>query len=85
MWSTVSRIFSICDHQTVTCRTAPLGPVRGPAQWGDGRFEMINNKRLTYAKLCSVASLRGKHNHVQANSQPLGASNIMDCTQVHIA
>ena len=40
-------------------------------------------KRLTHAKPCCVVTPRSVKNHIQANSKPLGASTIMDCTQVH--
>ena len=43
------------------------------------------NKRLIYAKPGCVATPRSAGNAFQANSKPLGASTVMDCTQVHTA
>ena len=42
-------------------------------------------KRSTYAKPCCMVTPRGAGSDVQTNSKPLGASTIMDCTQVHTA
>ena len=43
------------------------------------------NKRLIYAKPSFVVTPKSAFNDFQANSKPLGASTIMDCTQVHTA
>ena len=42
-------------------------------------------KFLTYAKPCCMVTPRDAGNDIQTNSKPLGASTIMDCTQVHTA
>ena len=39
-------------------------------------------KRLTYAKPCCVVTPRDAVNDIQTSNKPLGASTIMDCTQV---
>ena len=42
-------------------------------------------KRLTYAKPCCMVTPRDAGNDIQTSNKPLGASTIMDCTQVHTA
>ena len=42
-------------------------------------------KRLTYSKPCCMVTPRDTGNDIQTSSKPLGASTIMDCTQVHTA
>ena len=42
-------------------------------------------KRLTYAKPCCMVTPRDAGNGIQSSNKPLGASTIMDCTQVHTA
>ena len=42
-------------------------------------------KRLTYAKPCCMVTPRDTGNDIQTSNKPLGASTIMDCTQVHTA
>ena len=42
-------------------------------------------KRLSYAKPCCMITPRDTGNDIQTSNQPLGASTIMDCTQVHTA
>ena len=63
------------------------GLVGGPSflcQGGNGTFDMIN-KRLIYAKPSCVVTPKSACNDIQANCKPLGASTIVDCTQMHTA
>ena len=88
MGPAVDRVLSfVITEPSCTVCTA-RGLVRGAwavqCQGGDGTFGVIS-KRLIYAKPSCMVTPKSTFNDIQANSKPLGASTIMDCTQVHTA
>ena len=86
VWPAVDCVLSfvITERSTFALLAASSGHRAVPCQGGDGTFDIINDS-LIYAKPSCVVTPRSACNDFQANSELLGASTIMDCTQVHAA
>ena len=84
MGPAVDRILSFVITGRSPFALLSASSVGRPVPRGDGTFDMTN-KRLIYAKPSCVVTYKSASNEFQANSKPLGASTIMDCTQVNTA